>query len=52
MSCHIIRIVQYFSTKDYFVLSLMQTRKQVRLWRKLEGSAETLGGAAETVEKM
>ena len=31
----------------------MQTREQVRLWRKkLEGSAETPGGAAETVGKI
>ena len=51
-SCCIICTVREFSNKILSVFIVTQTRKKFDQGeKKLEGSTETLGGAAETVQK-
>ena len=50
-SCHIICTVQDFSNKNYFVFIVNENKRtSPTTEKKLEGSAETLGGVAETDE--
>ena len=53
MSCHFIRTVRDFSNKSIIIFIVnANKRTSLTMEKKLEGSAETTGGAVETVEKL